>query len=100
MNAEAPKAASSVVLGQIQGKMMDSVNSIVASFNEEHLMESIGFTWGTSNPQALSDPEVEVEDELAGTIGKFGVSVAKHREKRIAYRYGWPHRMIFTLGEK
>ena len=63
-------------------------------------MESIGFAWGTSNPQALSEQEVEVEDELAGTLGKFGVSFAKHRKKRIAYLDGWPHRMILTLGEK
>ena len=62
--------------------MMDSVNSIFASFGDEHLMESIGFAWGTSNPKALSAHEVEVEDELAGTLGKFGVSFATHTGRR------------------
>ena len=70
------------------------------SFGDEHLMESIGFAWGTSNPQALSEHDVKAEDELAGALGKFGVSFATRRKKRIAYLYMWPHRMILTLGEK
>ena len=39
-------------------------------------MESIGFAWGTSNPPALSEQEVDVEDELAGTFERFGFDFA------------------------
>ena len=63
-------------------------------------MESIGFAWGSSCPQTLTQYEVEVENELAYTLGKFGTSVAKRREKMVAYSYGWPHRMVLTLGSE
>ena len=91
-NCRSVKGSQTWLLQQVEGKAMDQILTILDAFNSVEMLEAIGFAWGTSSPEQLSEQEVKVEDQLATELGRKSLEVqypcAGVRPSKAAWRWG------------
>ena len=89
------------LLSQIQGAAMSDVAEVFKVLESEIFLEQMDFlSQGDVHFAYMTELEVEYENELAGHLGKFALSLAKCRERGQAYLFGRPHRSILVLGSE
>ena len=89
------------LLSQIQGAAMSDVAQVFKVLESEIFLEQMDFlSQGDVHFAYMTELEVEYENELAGHLGKFALSLAKCRERGQAYLFGRPHRSILVLGSE